>query len=78
MVAVVPFENEPRWPVLNVLELNLRPLVVYRNSLATPNHVRILFLEYGGRQATYAIHSVRPIGFARSASRDTFRRVKFS
>jgi hypothetical protein len=33
-----------------VLERNLLPLVVYRNSLATPNHVRILFLEYGGRQ----------------------------
>jgi hypothetical protein len=50
MVAVVAFENEPRRPVLDVLERDLLPLVVCRNSLATPYHVRILFLEYGGRQ----------------------------
>jgi hypothetical protein len=44
-----------------VLERHLLPLVVFRNSLATPYHVRILFLQYGGRQEAGAIHSVRPI-----------------
>jgi hypothetical protein len=58
-----------------VLERNLLPLVVYRNSLATPYHVRILFSEYGGRQEACAIHSVRPIGFAVPEQCDNFRPV---
>jgi hypothetical protein len=77
MVAVVAFENEPRRPVLDVLERDLLPLVVYRNSLATPNHVRILFLEYGGRQEAGAVHSVRPFRWPSSSKSAAYRDLQY-